>query len=87
LPSLKSYKKKHHGDIPMKQPLSGTSQKPKPGELGKGEIRENQSVAPSKNEPESSSSGTRLHASPLAGGGKRERGRWYLLYLKGHFCF
>jgi hypothetical protein len=59
----------------MKQPLNTTSQKLAPSELGKGEIRENQFVAPSKNEPEPSSSGTRLHAPLLAGGGKRERGR------------
>jgi hypothetical protein len=70
----------------MKQHLSGTSQKSKPGELGKGEIRENQSVAPSKNEPESSSSGTRLHASPLAGGGKRERGDGTCYILKDIFA-
>jgi hypothetical protein len=43
---LKSYKKEHHGDIPTKQPLNTTSQKPAPSELGKGEIREtNQRVA------------------------------------------
>jgi len=42
--------------------------------------RRNQFVAPSKNEPEPNSSGTRLHAPPLAGGRKRGAGEIYVMF-------